>query len=440
MQICLPKNVENIIKTFQEAGFEAYAVGGCVRDSLLGRTPNDWDITTDALPMQIKALFPKTFDTGIQHGTVSVLQDREIYEVTTFRIDGEYEDNRHPKDVSFTRNLSEDLMRRDFTINAMAYNPKTGLIDLYGGLDDMKNRTIRCVGNAKERFTEDALRILRAVRFAAQLDYSIDEETRKAILELAPNLKYISAERIAAELLKILLSDHPERLKEAYELSITKIILPEFDVMMNTTQNNPHHCYTVGEHALHVLMNAPGQKSLRLAALLHDVAKPVMKTTDEEGVDHFRGHPDKGVEMATDILHRLKMDNDTIREVSVLVKYHDHAIEESDKALRRAIHKIGEEYFPMLFDLNEADLMGQSEYQRTEKLLHLANLRKLYKEILENKQCVSLKTLQITGNDLIQNGYKPGPGIGEKLNELLMMVIDDPSLNEKEKLLKLLQS
>lgn len=438
MQICLPKNVENIINTLEAAGFEAYAVGGCVRDSILGRTPNDWDITTSALPMETKALFSKTFDTGIQHGTVSVLLDHEIFEVTTFRIDGEYEDNRHPKDVSFTKKLSEDLLRRDFTINAMAYNPKSGLVDLYGGIEDIEHKTIRCVGVAKERFTEDALRILRAVRFAAQLDYFIEKETEDAILELAPTLKHISAERIQAELLKILTSDHPEWMQEAYRLGITKEILPEFDVMMQTTQNNPHHCYTVGEHAIHVLMNAPNEKCLRIAALLHDVAKPVMKTTGEDGVDHFRGHPDEGAKMASEILHRLKMDNDTIRTVSTLVRYHDRFIEEKAKSLRHAMYTIGEEYFPMLFDLNVADLMGQSEYMRKEKLEHIANLRKIYEEILAKAECVSLKTLAITGRDLIEQGYQPGPAIGEKLNELLLKVIEDPSINNKEALMKLL--
>ncbi|MBP5600035.1 MAG: CCA tRNA nucleotidyltransferase, partial [Lachnospiraceae bacterium] len=232
MTINIPKDVEFIINTLEENGFEAYAVGGCVRDSLLGRVPNDWDITTSAKPLETKKLFKRTFDTGIKHGTISVLLDKEIYEVTTYRIDGEYEDARHPKEVTFTSKLSEDLLRRDFTINAMAYNPKRGLVDLYGGKEDLENKIIRCVGNPYDRFTEDALRIMRAVRFAAQLNYQIEDDTKKAIKELSPNLKKISAERIQVELVKLLTSDNPGFLKLAWELGITKVILPEFDAAM----------------------------------------------------------------------------------------------------------------------------------------------------------------------------------------------------------------
>ena len=242
MQIKIPQNVEKIIKTLEAAGFEAYAVGGCVRDSLLGRTPNDWDITTSALPEDVKGLFRKTFDTGIKHGTVSVLLDQTVYEVTTYRIDGEYDDSRHPKNVVFTKSLSEDLKRRDFTINAMAYNPSSGIVDLFNGREDIEKKIIRCVGDPNERFGEDALRIMRAVRFAAQLSYDIDKETAEAIKKLAPTLENISAERKREELLKIILSDNPGYLMKAYELGITKVIFPEFDAMVATPQNNPHHC------------------------------------------------------------------------------------------------------------------------------------------------------------------------------------------------------
>lgn len=239
MKITLPYKVEQIIRTIQGAGFDAYAVGGCIRDSILGRTPSDWDITTSARPEEVKKLFPRTVDTGIRHGTVTVMIQKEGFEVTTYRIDGEYEDSRHPKEVTFTANLTEDLKRRDFTVNAMAYNDKEGLIDVFGGMKDIEEKIIRCVGEAAERFSEDALRVMRAVRFSAQLGYTIDEKTKDAIKELAPTLKNISAERIQTELIKIAVSPNPDYLRIAYETGVTKAIFPEFDRMMETEQNNP---------------------------------------------------------------------------------------------------------------------------------------------------------------------------------------------------------
>ncbi len=312
MQIELPEKVKLIIHTLTAAGFEAYAVGGCIRDSLLGRIPQDWDITTSAFPEQVKALFRKTIDTGIKHGTVTVLMDREGFEVTTYRIDGEYEDARHPKEVIFTRNLTEDLKRRDFTINAMAYNESNGLVDAFDGAGDLKRRVIRCVGNPRERFTEDALRMLRAVRFGAQLGFSIEEHTKAAIGELAPSLKRISAERIQTELVKLLVSDHPEEVRTLYETGISREIFPWLDEMMNTKQNNPHHCYTVGEHMLVTLKNVPADKVLRLTMLFHDMAKPRCLTVDEAGIYHFKGHPQEGARMAGEVMRQLKFDNDTM--------------------------------------------------------------------------------------------------------------------------------
>ena len=254
MQIQLPDKVHHIINTLEEAGYEAYAVGGCVRDSILGRKPDDWDITTSAKPEEIKRLFPRTVDTGIKHGTVTVLLGGEGFEVTTYRVDGVYEDGRHPSEVTFTASLKEDLKRRDFTINAMAYNARTGLVDLYGGLADIENRVIRCVGIAGERFDEDALRMLRAVRFSAQLSFRIEEATGEAVKALAPNLQKISAERIQVELVKLVTSPNPDYLRTAYELGITAQILPEFDLCMETPQRHKHHCYDVGEHILHSMI------------------------------------------------------------------------------------------------------------------------------------------------------------------------------------------
>lgn len=437
MELRIPEKAEIILHTLEEAGYEAYMVGGCVRDSILGRSPDDWDITTSAKPEEVKALFRRTVDTGLIHGTVTVMLDKEGFEVTTYRVDGEYEDGRHPKEVSFTASLEEDLKRRDFTINAMAYNPKRGLVDLFGGVQDMENRIIRCVGNPLERFTEDALRILRAVRFSAQLGFSIEGETLKAISVLAPNLKYVSAERIQVELLKLLVSPHPDYLRTAYEAGITKEILPEFDRCMETEQNTPHHCYNVGEHTLQSLLNIRADKVLRLTMLLHDFGKPVVKRTDENGRDHFKTHGPEGEKMAVSILRRLKMDNDTIRKVRSLIKWHDFRPKGEAVSVRKAISLIGEELFPLYLEVQKADILAQSAYRREEKLARLTAVSALYEEILDRGQCISLKTMALTGRDLIDAGYTPGKELGEILEKLLVHVLENPEDNKKEILLKL---
>ena len=435
MKIQLPEKVNRIITTLQKHGFEAYAVGGCVRDSFLGRVPGDWDITTSAAPEETKSLFARTFDTGIEHGTITVLLNGEGFEVTTYRIDGKYEDNRHPSKVQFTRSLSEDLLRRDFTINAMAYNEQDGLVDLFHGMEDLKKGVIRCVGNAEARFSEDALRILRAIRFSAQLGFEIEKETRQAIRKLAPNLSYISAERIQTELVKLLVSDHPEKIQDAYELGITKVILPEFDAMMETTQETLHHCYNVGEHTIHALMNIPADKVLRLTMLFHDTGKPARKTVDPDGTAHFKGHAYVSEELTKSIMHRLKFDNDTLHKVTRLVLNHDYRMPAVPKNVRRAMNKIGEDIFPYYMEVRRADVLAQSEYRRAEKLKNLDEVEQTYAEIIEKGQCVSLKELAVTGRDLIRAGMKPGKEIGEKLNELLNLVIENPEMNTKETLL-----
>lgn len=436
MKIELPEKVKQIINTIQAAGFEAYAVGGCVRDSLLGRVPDDWDITTSAQPEQIKKLFARTIDTGIQHGTVTVMLEREGFEVTTYRIDGKYEDSRHPKEVTFTANLTEDLKRRDFTINAMAYNETQGLIDIFDGKGDIERKLIRCVGEAEERFKEDALRMMRAVRFSAQLGYEIEEKTKKAVKELAPTLKNISAERIQTELIKLVVSPNPDYLKTAYEMGVTEVILPEFDRLMKTEQNNPHHCYSVGEHTLCAMKNIRADKVLRLAMLFHDIGKPETFTTDENGVAHFYGHPELGMEMTKQIMKRLKFDNDTLYKVTRLVRYHDYGIQAAPKAMRHAVYEIGEDLMPLLFFVKQADLDAQSDYKRAEKQKLLDDLNSIYKQVLQAKDCVSLKTLAVTGSDFIAAGVKPGKEIGEILNRLLQLVLDHPECNTKEYLMK----
>lgn len=439
--ILLPEKVRYIINRITQAGYEAYAVGGCVRDSILGRTPDDWDITTSASPCQVKRLFERTLDTGLKHGTVTVMLDKEGFEVTTYRIDGNYEDGRHPKEVTFTASLLEDLKRRDFTVNAMAYNDQASLVDAFDGIKDLRAGIIRCVGSPRERFSEDALRMLRAIRFSAQLGYRIEPQTQKAIEELAPNLRLVSAERIQAELVKLVTSPHPENLRTAYQTGVTKIIMPEFDSCMETAQNNPHHCYSVGEHILKSMQEIAPDKVLRLAMLFHDIGKPRTQTTDEKGIHHFHGHPALSAEMARCILKRLKFDNYTVSMVTNLVKYHDQKVLPTPRYVRRAVMEIGEDIFPLLYDIKLADLRAQSCFQRTEKEESLEAIYQVYRQIMKEGQCVGLKTLAVSGRDLIdQAGMKPGREIGETLQKLLDMVIDNPSLNARETLLKIVMN
>lgn len=438
VRIKIPEKANYIIGTIQSAGYEAYAVGGCVRDSVLGREPEDWDITTSARPEQVKALFPHTVDTGLQHGTVTVIVGKEGFEVTTYRIDGEYEDSRHPRNVVFTPSLREDLRRRDLTINAMAYNETQGLVDIFGGMEDIEKKVVRCVGSPEERFGEDALRILRALRFSAQLGYGIEEETRKAMCRLAPLLSRISAERIRTELVKLLVSPHPDYLRQAYACGITKVFLPEFDRAMETEQRHPHHCYSVGEHILHSLCEAEADRTLRLAMLFHDLGKPSVLTVDEEGTTHFHGHGEVSARLAEEVMRRLRFDNDTIHMVCRLVLFHDYGNSlEPDKArVRRAVNKIGQDAFPMLFEVKRADILAQSEYQRTEKLRLLEQWRQLYEEIMAEGQCLSLKELAVTGRDLIEAGWKPGRELGQALERLLALVLENPEYNVRERLLE----
>ncbi len=501
----IPIAAKKIIDELEDHGYEAYIVGGCVRDMLLFREPGDWDITTSARPEDVKRIFRRTVDTGIEHGTVTVLMRGESYEVTTFRVDGKYEDHRHPSEVVFTPSLEEDLKRRDFTINAMAYSDTRGIIDMYGGQEDLKAGIIRCVGDPMQRFGEDALRMLRGIRFAGQLLFDIEEETFAAIKELAPTLINVSAERIQVELTKLLLSggalDRPaegseeisnsrqsgsDRLRLAYETGLSKYFLPELDEMMKCEQHNPHHCYTVGEHTLRVIaevnrlidgynnINKKQHIALVYAALLHDIAKPVCITTDEKGIDHFHGHDVQGEEMAGQILHRLKFDNDTIATVKALVRNHDvryknsvRVVSESDemtgswdgdvysadkttdligagliyapggkRQIRRLMNRIGRERMPLLFLLQRADILAQSEYKKDEKLAVLAAGERCYREVCEASDAVTIKELAITGNDLInEKGFEPGPAIGIELKRLLELVMDDPELNTREKLL-----
>ena len=438
IKIDIPQNVRYIIEQLNSAGYEAYAVGGCVRDSVLGRTPKDWDITTSAKPEEVKKLFRRTIDTGIKHGTVTVMLKGDGYEVTTYRIDGKYSDHRRPESVEFTSDLSEDLLRRDFTINAMAYNEKDGLVDLYDGLGDIEKKIIRCVGNPDERFDEDALRIMRAVRFAAELNFDIDEETRIAAEHHTPELTKVSAERIETELTKLLLSDHPEKLMDAYDMGITSVILPEFDKLVQTPQNTPYHLFSVGGHTIEVIRNVPPTKILRYAALLHDTGKPECRTTDESGRDHFKGHNKISEKIAETVLRRLRMDNDTIRDVMKLVYWHDFGMKGDMRIsrFRKGLSEMGIEYFDDLIAIRRADILGQSDYAREESFETLEHMIAMKKQIVENGDCLRIADLAINGSDLKQLGIKPGPEMGEILRTILNEVLGDPDMNTKEILIR----
>ena len=451
MNIRIPEKVNEIINILRDNGFEAYAVGGCVRDMVLGREPEDWDITTSATPIEVKGLFTRTVDTGIQHGTVTVLIDKEHFEVTTYRIDGIYEDNRHPSEVLYTINLSEDLRRRDFTINAMAYNRQEGIIDLFEGMEDLNKGLIRCVGSASERFDEDALRILRAVRFSAQLGFEIEQNTLEAIKEKAPLLVNISAERIRTELTKLLISDNPDKIRILYEAGITGIILPLFDRIMETEQNNVHHIYSVGEHTIRCICNVAGKQRdnlytpkerviLRFTMLIHDIEKPGTLSHGKDGQDHFYGHQEKGAVTARRIMRELKFDNETLEAVVHLIKWHDYRFELTPLGMRRAVSKIGKEYMNLLFEVIKADNSAKHPSIQTKEEHKLYKARSLYQDLIKADECVTLRDLKINGKDLIAEGYKSGRELGRILDDLLDAVIEDPKLNEKAKLLEIVRS
>ena len=406
VRIALPKDVKHIIDVLMENGYEAYAVGGCVRDSILGRVPGDWDITTSALPMQVKGLFRRTVDTGIQHGTVTVMLGRNGYEVTTYRIDGKYEDSRHPESVEFTPKLEEDLKRRDFTINAMAYNDEHGIVDIFDGVGDLQRKIIRCVGNAHDRFDEDALRILRAVRFSAQLGFGIEENTARAAKELAVNLKRISSERIHTEFNKMLKSPHPDYFSVADAIGIMEIVLPEYHVMSAEDKA------FVGALAKECACQLPE----RYAAMLFMSGG----YSEEDPAD-----------TAKRVLKRLKLDNDTINTASMLLRFGMLEITDDESRIRHIIYETGDKNILRILDFRTA----------YEKCIgnDIADVRRMYdicNMIFERGDCVSLKNLAITGRELIAMGVPAGRQMGEILNSLLMLVLDNPQLNDREQLSK----
>jgi tRNA nucleotidyltransferase (CCA-adding enzyme) len=435
MLLKLPPKVKYILDILRRHGFEAYCVGGCVRDAVLAKTPADWDITTSARPEEVKACFRRTVDTGIRHGTVTVMLEEDSFEVTTYRIDGAYSDGRHPDSVSFTSKLSEDLKRRDFTINAMAYNEEDGLVDFYGGMKDLQKKVVRCVGEPDERFDEDALRVLRAVRFAAQLGFDIDPATRAAISHHAGDLDQVSAERIQMEVVKLLTSPHPEKWMDLYELGITAVILPEFDVCMKTPQNTPYHAYNVGEHIVKSVCQIPGEKVLRLTMLLHDIGKPQTRWTDSLGRDHFKGHAAVSADLADGILRRWRFDNDTRKRTVNLIRWHDLRPKPLPGDVRRCMYTVGPDRFEDFLAVQWADNMAKSRYKLEDHIERINAVYRVYQKIVEAEDCLRLKDLQISGRDLTHLGIK-GREVGDILESALLAVLEEPKLNNRDLLLE----
>ncbi len=431
----MPKNVDIAINLLQSAGFEAYAVGGCVRDSLLGKTPNDWDITTSAKPEDMKSVFADfhCIDTGIKHGTVTVVIDGEPLEITTFRLDGEYEDNRHPKSVTFTSNLGADLGRRDFTVNAMAYSKMTGTVDLFGGQNDLKNKIIRCVGDPDRRFNEDALRILRALRFASALDFEIEEKTAQSLLKNRALLGNISEERIAKELLKLVCGKGAKRILTDFAPVLFEI-LPELQPMYKNSHDNPHHCYDIYEHTLIAVESIDPEPTLRFAMLLHDCGKPAVKKFDENGVAHFYGHQRISAEISAQILARLKVSNKFRDEILFLVSNHDRwELYENTEKMPRYLSKFGLDGVLNLLKVMRADVLAQSPEYRY-RLDQIADAEEIAKNLAAQKPCLSLSELQINGRTLMDIGIPQGRKLGAVLAQLLDEVIDGVTKNTQEAL------
>ena len=435
MTMDMPKNVDTAINLLQSAGFEAYAVGGCVRDSLLGKTPNDWDITTSAKPEDMKSVFADfhCIDTGIKHGTVTVVIDGEPLEITTFRLDGEYEDNRHPKSVTFTSNLGADLGRRDFTVNAMAYSKMTGTVDLFGGQNDLKNGIIRCVGDPDRRFNEDALRILRALRFASALDFEIEEKTAQSLLKNRALLGNISEERIAKELLKLVCGKGAKQILTDFAPVLFEI-LPELQPMYKNSHDNPHHCYDIYEHTLIAVESIDPEPTLRFAMLLHDCGKPAVKKFDENGVAHFYGHQRISAEISAQILARLKVSNKFRDEILFLVSNHDRwELYENTEKMPRYLSKFGLDGVLNLLKVMRADVLAQSPEYRY-RLDQIADAEETAKNLAAQKPCLSLSELQINGRTLMDIGIPQGRKLGAVLAQLLDEVIDGVTKNTQEAL------
>lgn len=447
MEIKIPMKARFIIKVIESHGHEAFVVGGCVRDSILGREPHDWDICTSARPEKLLQIFSgekgyKVIPTGLQHGTISIVISGEVFEVTTYRIDGTYSDNRRPDSVEFTNDLYEDLKRRDFTINAMAYNSRSGLIDPFHGLEDINKRIIRCVGSAKERFNEDALRMLRALRFACQLRFSIDNLTAREIDVQFKSLKNISKERINSELNKIVASsEFPYKLIRFEH--VFSFIIPGLSDLVDFEQNNPYHDFDVFNHTVQALVACSSDDLIvRLAVFLHDFGKPHSFQDGKDGIRHFKEHARIGADIADSLLRELRYDNTTRENVVELIKYHDATFIPERKAVKRWLNKLGEVQFRRLLELRKADIMGQKLSYDRKRVSEIGYIEYLIDEVLSDKSdnCFSLKNLMVNGNDIKEAlQLKEGKEVGYWLNEILVHIMDGDLKNTKEDIISWVQ-
>ena len=431
------KYADEIIRVLNENGYEAYYVGGCVRDALLGLVPHDFDITTSAKPEETARIFRNigytVIETGIKHGTVTVICDKKPYEVTTFRMDGKYSDSRHPESVEFVTSIREDLARRDFTVNAMAYHPQYGMVDYFGGQADLKSKILRCVGEPVKRFEEDALRILRALRFAGRFNFTIEEKTSIAVKDCRELLKNISAERIYIELCGILMTADASDIIRKY-IDVIGVFLPELLPMVGFEQKSRWHIYDVFEHTMVALNNSPRDLITRLAVLFHDVAKPLVCTEDAEGFRHFKGHQKAGSDIADIVLKRLKADNDTRKRVCNLILHHDDRIPAQEVSVLRLMRRMGEDT-QRAIDVEKADHSAQNQLMVSARFDELIEIENIYRDLHNAKDlCINLSDLDISGNDIIACGVEKGRKVGEILNILLDEVIEKRLPNEREAL------
>jgi len=439
MEFIIPDYVSKTLSMLEHAGFEAFIVGGCLRDLILGKLPSDYDVATSANPDEIQDVFKdlKMILVGKQFGTIVVVHQEGNIEVTTYRTEGEYKDGRRPSNVTFTTNIYEDLSRRDLTINSIAYNKKNGIVDPFNGMQDIKNGIIRAVGNPYDRFNEDHLRIIRSVRFSTQLNFRIEKETYNACKELSSKIDSVSYERIRDELFKILLSDIPSNgIRIMERLGLLEVIIPELLFTIDFNQQNPNHDRTVFEHILCVLDNTPPVLTIRVAALLHDIAKPITFSIDEKGIGHFYGHDKKGAELSREILTRLRCSREFTNRVIILVSEHMHHASIKEKGIKRQLKRVGEDNIFDLIELKKADMKCKSGNKDMSKLLYYENL---IRELIKNKVPYEKKHLNIDGNDIIDLGFEPGKGIGEILDYLMEKVLENPELNERDTLIEIIR-
>lgn len=438
--LALPPQVQTALKKLNKAGFEAYVVGGGVRDALMGQPPKDYDITTSALPEQTKAVFAddRLIETGLKHGTVTVLSDGMPLEITTFRTDGAYTDFRHPDSVAFSRRLEDDLARRDFTVNALAYHPDCGIVDCFGGTDDLKNGILRCVGSPVSRFREDALRIFRALRFASVLGFAIEENTAAAIHSEKNLLSYVSAERICSEFFALLCGKAVRPVLEGYA-DVLGVILPQVKAMDGCLQNCRWHCYDVLRHTARAVEVIRPEPILRLSAFFHDIGKPLCRTTDEDGTDHFFGHAARSAEITEQCLIALRADTKTVQTVTELVRNHDMPVEmpveEAEKSVKRVLNRLSAERFFQLLELKRADTLAHAPCCHG-RLTSIDRAERLANAVLQKQECFSVRQLAVNGNDLLRMGIPQGKMIGAILQVLLEAVLDGTAENEPQALLR----